>query len=250
LIGELGFSPEELATLMGVREETEYACYDFMEASELVGGVEDLANQLHSLPYPLMPDLPDNGNDLGSPEKWKRIYECSPDTIVVLLKDRTTVVGLWHCVAVHEHTYAAICQGKNVNASITERDIRVLAIPGNYDIYFVDLYIDAVCRNARTRRLLLRSFLDFVREHARGSIFFRRIAAHPAFHESQDICRELGFVEVCRHLTHKVVGSNGEFEPTPIVELILDPKKKTRFFSLDNEIRDLYLSRHSQDGLR
>ncbi len=180
------------------------------------------------------------GNDFGSSEKWFRIYEQSPESGYALLLKNSTIVGYWHCVPVQSNFYERILTGENINSAIEIKNLDTFSFPGDYDIYFVDLFLLPEHKNAMTVRLMINSFTSFLKQLASVDIFANRISAHISSEMAEEFCRKLGFKFITHHQCHEIYDDDGKLVPTKIFELDIRRSLLSKLFSMDEALMTSY----------
>ncbi len=205
----------------------------------LKGGLE--INSLWNAMVKILDKFPlpdDEGNDMGSKEKWCRIYDLSPDTGYALLHHSEGIVGFWYVVAVTEEVYERILEGENINREIDTCDIRVFDMEGDYDLYLVDFF-----RTSETivaRRCMLRKFMEFLESLALQDIYIKRIAANVTSYIAQNSCKSHGFKYIAEHKYHTMYGKDNLPIPTKIYELNLKESLGKLSFETSDKLKPLY----------
>lgn len=228
-------------TLPAVGSSEKYSVESFTDIMQGGRSLNWIASQVDNVVdhFPV-PEIA--GNDFGSPEKWFRIYEQSPESGYALLFKASKIVGYWHCVPVETGFYDRILTGENINSAIEIKHLDTFSFPGDYDIYFVDLFLLPEHKNALTVRLMINSFTSFLRQLASVDIYARRISAHISSEMAEEFCRKLGFKFVTHHQCHKIYDDNGNLIPTKIFELDVRKSLLSKLFLLDETLAKSYRS--------
>ena len=190
-----------------------------------------------------MPEHP--GNDLGTDEKWRALMLDLPSCVYCLIKNRGKIVGYWSCFAVNDETFNRGMRGENINSAINVPDVDELIIPGDYLAYFVDLFVYKEYRNFLTNSLLYKSFVIFLKSHAKKGIFFRRIFAHTSSYDSIRLCERAGFKNITDHSCHMMKNLEGKLVPTRIYCVELHNPADVYLFGLDHQLMKLYFSHYN-----
>jgi TIR domain len=130
---------------------------------------------------------------------WTPMFTGHPETWRVLVDAPGSVVGYWHFVSLFDEDFARVRSGELVYAEITPDRLRMLELPGRYDLYFSGLGIQARYRTPQAFKLLFESLLEVVSSMARHSIFFESIWANGYTAEGVSLCRSLGLRQAAAH---------------------------------------------------
>jgi transcriptional regulator with XRE-family HTH domain len=205
------------------------------QLNELEIKTSEIADQ-----YPI-PHL--EGNDYGTKDKWLQIFGNSPDTGIVILNHQELILGYWLFVFVSSSTYENGLAGRNINRDIAIEDLIVPILPGEYDVYFVDLFTRDGYESPALSRALLNSFTQKLVEYARYGIFIKRMCANLSSEKIFSPAKQFGFEFVATHQEHKMVLRDGSIVPTRIGELVLDGNVSCPIFKYESQLKDLYLVR-------
>lgn len=248
LIRVFGFTRPEILLSLGIQippiESTreKFTALSFGQAADRLGSmnaVVDACNDVAS-EFP----VPAEEDEYGSYEQWLELMEVSPDSGGTIADSDGYAIGYWHAVAVKDKIYRDILSGKNVNKSISADDVEILVDSGEYNLYFVDLFIRRSHANVPTRRMIKDSFLSFMRSAAMAGIFFNKIAANVTGPEVMRLCKGLGFQKVVDHSVHRYIDKGGTIVCAQIFELDMT-KDAERLFLHSDDLRRLYSNRGS-----
>lgn len=141
--------------------------------------------------------------EYGPIEKWCEIYNLSPDTGALLVHRDEGVVGYWYVVPVEERFYERILEGENINHEIRTDHVRRFIDPGEYSVYFVDLFILPKHRQIKAEQRLFDRFGRMLENYAVAGIFVRRIAATITSGAAKNLCERRGFKPGTLHKVHR-----------------------------------------------
>ncbi len=242
---ELGLTEDDFLEAFGARlspplqRNDEYSAFSFASAAERLGSFEALDKVLEEIEdeWP----VPKEPGEYGENENWLELIQLSPESGGVVVHYDDEIVGYWECLAVCDDMYEAILRGENVNKIISPDDIEILMLPGTYKMYFVDLFLREFHISFRTKRLIIKDFVAFLREAAEEGIFFDRIVTNITGINVKKLCQGFGFRKVIDHQVHQYYGLQNVEVPAEIFQLIIGPDAK-RLFSYDSKLADLYVA--------
>lgn len=152
-----------------------------------------------------------------------------PDTWRLLITGPGSIVGYWHFVPLFQPEYEMAKRGQLTDSQITTDTVRVLELPGWYNIYFVSICVHPPYRRTLRMRALYKSFFDVITELALEGVFIKEICANAYTRSGEALCKDLGFNFVTNHV------DQGKIYSTEFVNLLdLDISKGHQ------ELRRLY----------
>lgn len=201
-----------------VSSNVEYQALSFSDYLAKLNNADSLDTETNIImDYFPIPDI--EGNDMGSSEKWKRIFVLSSDTGCVLIDRHGSIVGFWFFALVTSTTYEQIIRGENVNKEIKVYDLKTLDEAGEYDVYFVDLFIHPSHFSPLSKQILFKQFFALLQELASIDIYINRLAANITTDLAESFCIHRGFKFICNHKTHLVDFSEDEVISSKVYEL-------------------------------
>jgi hypothetical protein len=175
----------------------------------------------------------------GQTAQWSPVFMDHPDTWRLLINGPGNIVGYWHFVPLFQQEYELAKQGRLTDSQITTDTVRVLELPGWYNIYFVSICVHPPYRRTPRMRALYKSFLDVITELALEGVFIREICANAYTLSGEALCKDLGFNFVTNHVDH------GKIYATDFVNLLDHGISKGH-----QELRRLYESPSGSRRLR
>jgi GNAT superfamily N-acetyltransferase len=159
-----------------------------------------LLDELIDLDYRTIEGLTQNHE--GQTSQWSPVFMDHPDTWRLLITGPGRIVGYWHFVPLFQPEYEIAKQGQLTDSKITADTVRVLELPGWYDIYFVSICVHPPYRRTPRMRALFKAFFDVVTELAREGVFIREVCANAYTGSGDALCKDLGFKFVTNHVDH------------------------------------------------
>ncbi len=138
----------------------------------------------------------------GHTAQWSPVFMDHPDTWRLLITGPGDIVGYWHFVPLFQSEYELAKQGQLTDSQITADTVRVLELPGWYNIYFVSICVHPPYRRTPRMRALYKAFLDVATELALEGVFIREVCANAYTPSGEALCKDLGFDFVTRHVDH------------------------------------------------
>lgn len=178
------------------------------------GGIQ-LLQHLIALDYATLPGLPPRHE--GSPEQWGPVFMRHPETWRLLTTEPTRIVGYWHFAPLFPKDYAAAREGRLVDSEIDVRRVQHFEIPGQYDIYFVQICLLPEFRKLRNQQKLFRAFFDVLTELSAGGVFVREVAANAYTEDGEALCETFRMDPVGQH------AERGTLYAAPIGRLLARP---------------------------
>ena len=138
----------------------------------------------------------------GQTSQWARVFMDHPDTWRLIVDGQESIVGYWHFAPLFESEFELARQGRLLDSHITADKIRLFELPGQYDMYFVSICIQARFRRTPAVHLLFSSLLRTITGLARQGVFFRDVCANAYTPSGAAICRSFGMEYVRDHVSH------------------------------------------------
>jgi len=135
----------------------------------------------------------------GEIAQWAPVFMDHPDTWRLMIAGPEKIVGYWHFVPLFSSEFEIAISGRLRDSQITTDLVRVLELPGWYDIYFVSICALPLYRRTPRMRPLFRSFIDVVRNLAVEGVRIRRICTNAYTASGEALCKDLGFHQEQKH---------------------------------------------------
>jgi hypothetical protein len=159
-----------------------------------------LLDELIKLDYQTIEGLtPDHE---GHAVQWAPVFMDHPDTWRLLITGPERIVGYWHFVPLFNPEYQEAKQGLLSDGQITTDIVRVMELPGWYDIYFVSICVQPIYRRTPRMRLLYKAFFDVMMELALEGVFIKEVCANAYTRSGEALCKDLGFNFLTNHVDH------------------------------------------------
>jgi hypothetical protein len=129
----------------------------------------------------------------GEIAQWAPVFMDHPDTWRLLTAGPEKIVGYWHFVPLFSSEFDLAMSGRLKDSQITTDLVRVLELPGWYDIYFVSICAQPLYRRTTRMRPLFRSFFDVVLDLGLEGVRIRRVCTNAYTRSGEALCKDLGF---------------------------------------------------------
>jgi hypothetical protein len=136
----------------------------------------------------------------GSLAQWTDVLKNNPEGYSFVLNPSRELVGYWHFEAIQEDLFERAMSGCMEEEEITLDKLRLLCLPGLYDIYFIIVSVLPRYRGYRINRILLDSWLDRLSQFAESGIFIRSLCANAFTPEGVALCRSIGMQRRLKHV--------------------------------------------------
>jgi hypothetical protein len=141
----------------------------------------------------------------GSPQQWAPVFMNHPETWRMLLSSPEEIRGYWHFAPLFPEDYRRAKTGRLLDSDITADRIRMFELPGEYEIYFVQLCMHQRFRHAAHVRQLFRSIFNVLEELGEQGIFVREICANAYTDIGRAICKSANLEPLCEHVEHGTI---------------------------------------------
>ncbi|HEX5724581.1 MAG TPA: toll/interleukin-1 receptor domain-containing protein [Longimicrobiaceae bacterium] len=131
--------------------------------------------------------------------KWTPMFVDHPATWRVLTDAPGSVVGYWHVVALFDEDFAAARRGELSYRALTPDRLRLLELPGWYDLYVSGMGIQARHRKPPAFIRLFDSLLEVAEELARNDVFISQVCANGYTDHGVSLCRSLELERTAAH---------------------------------------------------
>lgn len=138
----------------------------------------------------------------GSPRQWAPVFMNHPETWRMLVSAPEEIRGYWHFAPLFPEDYERARNGRLLDSEITADRIRLFELPGEYEIYFVQLCMHQRFRHPAHVRQLFRSIFDVLEELADQGIFVRELCANAYTDIGRAICKSCNLSLLCEHVEH------------------------------------------------
>lgn len=165
----------------------------------------------------------------GSPDQWAPVFMEHPATWRMLISGPQEIRGYWHFAPLFPDDYQRAKDGSLLDSEITADRIQEFAVPGDYDIYFVQICLHPHYRDLPHRLQLFRSVLETLTYLARQNVFIREICANAYTPVGHSICKSFGLTQSHKHAEH------GDIYLGSIQDVL-----SARFGNLEPELKVLY----------
>ena len=150
-----------------------------------------LLDELIKLDYQTIDQLTqEHEGEIG---QWAPVFMDHPDTWRLLTAGPEKIVGYWHFVPLFSTEFELAMSGRLTDSKITTDLVRVLELPGSYDIYFVSICALPLYRRTLRMRPLFRSFFDVIWDLALEGVRVRRVCTNAYTPSGEALCKDLGF---------------------------------------------------------
>jgi hypothetical protein len=150
-----------------------------------------LLDELIKLDYQTIVQLtPEHEGEIA---QWAPVFMDHPDTWRLLTAGPEKIVGYWHFVPLFVNQFELAMSGRLRDSEITADLVRVLELPGDYDIYFVSICALPLYRRTLRLRPLFTSFFDVVYDLALAGVRVGRICTNAYTPTGEALCKDLGF---------------------------------------------------------
>ncbi len=136
----------------------------------------------------------------GNPQQWASVLMQYPETWRLFVDRPGSVVGYWHFVPLHPDDYAKAKAGLLLDSEIRADRLEFFEPPVFYNMYFVQVCLDARHRTLDNIRLLFGSTFTVLEELAMKEVFVREITANAYTQVGEGLCRSFGMKPLCRHV--------------------------------------------------
>lgn len=141
----------------------------------------------------------------GSPRQWAPVFMNHPETWRMLVSAPGEIRGYWHFAPLFPEDYERARTGKLLDSEITADRIRMFELPGEYEIYFVQLCMHQRFRHPAHVRQLFRSIFDVLEELGDQGIFVRQLCANAYTDIGRAICKSCNLALLCEHAEHGTI---------------------------------------------
>lgn len=188
--------------------------------------LESLAEKLHyieEVEFPFLPSskAPKDTDEYGDPDSWLGTYDNCRDTGCVLFDDSGEIASHWLFCPVKPNIFKDGVSGKNINSTFSTMSLRPFGAPGDYDVYFVSLFLRRIWNNPVGNREVLFSIQDKMLHLADEGFFIRRIFGNMSSPLMITLADNIGFHFECDHDVHEMLVSPKEHKPTEVWSLDL-----------------------------
>jgi hypothetical protein len=143
----------------------------------------------------------------GNPDQWGPVFMNHPDTWRLLVAQPGAIVGYWHIVPLLPGAYRLVKAGQLLDSQITVDAIPDHKRPGVYDVYFVQVCLQAAYRTPGTVQLLFQTIFDVLTALADDGIYVREVTANAYTRFGEALCRSFNLRPQCSHREHGTIYS-------------------------------------------
>jgi hypothetical protein len=124
-------------------------------------------------------------------ERWTPMFTMHPETWRVMIDAPGSIVGYWHFVSLFDDDLALAKLGELAYSDLTSDRLRLLELPGHYDMYFSGIGIESRYRTPYAFKLLFDSLLGVLLSLAQHGVFFESVWANGYTPDGISLCRSL-----------------------------------------------------------
>lgn len=214
----LGFTQMEIERYLLANEQKRNQPHSRSFADLLQGGmlIADLSDQLHVIEEDEFPVPVSDEDEYGNVENWNGVYRGCQQTGGVVFDKDGKIGAHWLFVPVKPETLKRGLNGENINRTFSMLDVQPFILPGEYDVYFVSLFIREHFNNMSGNKYVLFSIQDKLLELAEEGFFVRRMFGNMSSIAMVSVSESLGFSPVREHCEHRMVGVGGVEVPTQV----------------------------------
>lgn len=98
----------------------------------------------------------------GDPSQWGPVFMNHPETWRLLVSGPRAIVGYWHMAPLFPKEYVMAKAGQLLDSQITVDTMQLFELPGQYDVYFVQVCMLPEFRRPRTVQLLFDTVFEVI----------------------------------------------------------------------------------------
>ena len=125
-------------------------------------------------------------------------YYANPEIYTFATDAAGRTIGYINAMPVEEEIYQRIRDGDYLDNEIPPEAIMQFAFPGEFDLYFCSIGVDAYYRNSRLFRVLFDAFISKITRWCDDGYFARRVISDAVTRDGLKMCNVIG----CRKLTN------------------------------------------------
>lgn len=138
----------------------------------------------------------------GDPAQWGPVFMNHPETWRLLTTGPQAIVGYWHWAPLFPEDYCTAKAGQLLDSQITVDTLQFFELPGQYDLYFVQICMLPEYRRPHALQLLFDTVFEVVELLARDEIYIREVTANAYTPVGEAICRSFNMQVLCPHREH------------------------------------------------
>jgi hypothetical protein len=132
-------------------------------------------------------------------DRWTPMFTMHPESWRVMIDAPGNIVGYWHFVSLFDDDLALAKRGELAYGELTPDRLRLLELPGHYDMYFSGIGIQSRYRTPYAFKLLFDSLLGVLQSLAQHGVYFESVWANGYTPEGISLCRSLELRPVSEH---------------------------------------------------
>ena len=125
----------------------------------------------------------------GDPGQWAPVFMNHPETWRLLTDGPEKVVGYWHTAPLFPREYELAKAGRLLDSQITLDTTPLFELPGEYDLYVVQVCMHPAYRRPRNVQLLFETFFEVLDRLSANGSFVRDVTANAFTPVGVSLCR-------------------------------------------------------------